>query len=183
MPLPLDSELWHELSHAYGPAGDIPELLTELSEKSDLNEGDHEEPMFALWSSLYHQEDVYSASYAAFPHLVEIAATKKVTDRIKILMLAAAIASGLDDPKALLREETEAAYLEYRQRGLTLFCEALGTHECESGFHYWLGSIAALKGWAATARILFSLDSFVDAALEAKVDFPLSNNFLEELRR
>jgi hypothetical protein len=31
------------------------------------------EPWFSLWSSLCHQGDVYDASYAAVPHLVEIA--------------------------------------------------------------------------------------------------------------
>jgi hypothetical protein len=37
---------------------------------SDANEG----PWFDLWSALCHQGDVYSASFAAVPHVVRILA-------------------------------------------------------------------------------------------------------------
>ena len=33
---------------------------------------DRDEPFFSLWSSLCHQGDVYSASYAAVPKIVEL---------------------------------------------------------------------------------------------------------------
>lgn len=35
--------------------------------------GSNDEPWFTLWSSLCHQGDVYSASYAAIPHVVSVA--------------------------------------------------------------------------------------------------------------
>ena len=37
------------------------------------HEGYESEPYFSLWSALCHQGDVYSASYAAVPHIVRIA--------------------------------------------------------------------------------------------------------------
>ena len=70
--LQLDDSRWSELSHAYGGASDTPLLLRQLAEHPEQL-GPNEEPWFTLWSSLCHQGDVYSASYAAIPHLVEIA--------------------------------------------------------------------------------------------------------------
>lgn len=66
--LSLDSAEWSKLSHAYGAASDIPELLRQL-ESLPSSEG-RDQPWFSLWSSLAHQGDVYSASFAAVPHVV-----------------------------------------------------------------------------------------------------------------
>ncbi len=70
--LSLDDPEWSRLSHAYGLAADIPELLrqADLPAHSAIR---GEEPWEALWSSLCHQGDVYSASYAAVPHLIATA--------------------------------------------------------------------------------------------------------------
>jgi hypothetical protein len=67
--LSLQSPRWAELEHAYGNARDIPPLLLRLFEfpRSQLAE---EEPWHTLWSALAHQGDVYSASFAAVPHVV-----------------------------------------------------------------------------------------------------------------
>ena len=66
--LDLDSPRWAQLSHAYGPATDIPPLLRQL-ESLPSSENDAE-PWFTIWSALAHQGDVYSASFAAVPHIV-----------------------------------------------------------------------------------------------------------------
>src|SRR4029434_3911202 len=67
--LELDSPRWSELRHAYGAASDIPDLLRQLD---TLPAGDGtREPWFSLWSSLAHQGDVYSASFAAVPYVVK----------------------------------------------------------------------------------------------------------------
>jgi hypothetical protein len=66
--LALDSSRWSELQHAYGPATDIPQLLRQLATLPE-SEG-QKEPWFSLWSALAHQGDVYSASFAAVPHIV-----------------------------------------------------------------------------------------------------------------
>lgn len=70
--LELDDSRWSELTHAYGAASDIPALLRALA-KAPKQQGANCEPWLTLWSSLYHQGDVYTASYAAIPHVVEIA--------------------------------------------------------------------------------------------------------------
>jgi hypothetical protein len=72
--LSLDSPRWGDLRHAYGPASDIPGLLRQLQPLSDAV--GKPEPWFTLWSSLAHQGDVYSASFAAVPHVVNALAAQ-----------------------------------------------------------------------------------------------------------
>ena len=67
--LDLDDGRWSELTHAYGPAADIPPLLRRLRDFPPATDY-RAEPYFSLWSALCHQGDVYPASYAAVPHLV-----------------------------------------------------------------------------------------------------------------
>jgi hypothetical protein len=72
--LALDSPRWAELQHAYGAAEDIPALLRQLD--SGVGDTAEEEPWFTLWSAaLAHQDDVYAASFAAVPHVIEAIAT------------------------------------------------------------------------------------------------------------
>jgi hypothetical protein len=66
--LSLDSDRWAELQHAYGSAADIPALLVELRRLP--GSGGEAEPWFTIWSALAHQGDVYSASFAAVPHVI-----------------------------------------------------------------------------------------------------------------
>ncbi len=66
--LSLESPRWSELQHAYGPASDIPALLAQLGMVPSSTDGS--EPWFTLWSALAHEGDVYSASFAAVPHVV-----------------------------------------------------------------------------------------------------------------
>jgi|SRR6185369_991830 len=81
---------WKDLGHAYGSASDIPELL--LRAETDLR-GGHEQDStwFSLWSALCHQGDIYSASYAAVPHLVRLAQLAAYRGNYEPLWLAAHI--------------------------------------------------------------------------------------------
>ena len=65
----MESINWNELEHAYGNASDIPKLLKKLEDYPSCEKYD-EEPFYSLWSSLCHQGDIYSASYAAVPIIV-----------------------------------------------------------------------------------------------------------------
>lgn len=70
--LSLNDPDWRELEHAYGQAGNVPDLLRQLEHSPEPQGSYRDEPWFSLWSSLCHQGDVYSASYAAVPHVVRI---------------------------------------------------------------------------------------------------------------
>jgi hypothetical protein len=51
-------------------AGDVPALLEQIwSFPAELDW--QSEPWFSLWSALYHQGDIYSASIAAVPQIVD----------------------------------------------------------------------------------------------------------------
>lgn len=69
----LNDKKWEELKDAYGIASDIPELLQQLSTDISSKNNSTNEPWFSLWSKLCHQGDVYTASYAALPYIIEIA--------------------------------------------------------------------------------------------------------------
>jgi hypothetical protein len=82
---------WHLLHHAYGSAVDIPALLERVIDfpaESDWQS----EPWFSLWSALYHQGDIYSASVAAVPHLVCALAAAPGKATLSFYLLPASIA-------------------------------------------------------------------------------------------
>lgn len=71
--LSLDDHYWNDLQHAYGSASDVPPLLRTLASSPGPRATYQDDPWFSLWSNLCHQGDTYTASYAAVPHLVQIA--------------------------------------------------------------------------------------------------------------
>lgn len=66
----LDDVQWDKLTHAYGKATDIPELIKAL-ENHPESTSHQSEPYYSLWSALCHQGDSYSASIVALPYLVQ----------------------------------------------------------------------------------------------------------------
>lgn len=87
----LDDPRWQNLSHAYGSAAGIPELLRQLARATGPKARYDSEPWFTLWSSLCHQGDVYDGSYAAVPHIVEIACNANGPIGFSFFQLPAAI--------------------------------------------------------------------------------------------
>src|SRR5215475_11815311 len=88
--LPLEDSHWSALSDAYGASSGIPKLLALAAELPE-DTGRNAEPYFSLWSALCHQGDVYSASYAALPHLVRIVEANPDKFRWTLLWLVHAI--------------------------------------------------------------------------------------------
>lgn len=88
--LPLDDARWSTLSDAYGGASGIPKLLADAARLPEDN-GAQSEPYVSLWSALCHQGDVYSASYAALPHLVRVIEENPRKFRWTLLLLIHAI--------------------------------------------------------------------------------------------
>jgi hypothetical protein len=87
----LDEIDWQSLSHAYGPADDVPDQLRALAF------GDTEEQESALWSfygNIYHQGTVYHATAYAVPFLIEILTSPDFQAKHDILYLLSHLASG-----------------------------------------------------------------------------------------
>ena len=91
--LRLESPRWRSLEHAYGVASDIPDLLRQLSTFPKC-ENYRTEPYFSLWSALCHQENVYTASYAAVPHLIELLERKPLEASLSLFLLPCCIEIG-----------------------------------------------------------------------------------------
>ena len=111
--LALDSDRWSELKHAYGSAEDIPSLLQMVYDKPHVDPTMNE-VWTDLWSALCHQGDIYSASTAAVPHLIEAALMSKpgILDW-SIIRLPVAIANSLDKrPHQLKSQEVDQAYFD-----------------------------------------------------------------------
>jgi hypothetical protein len=90
MVVPLDSPRWNDLRHAYGPAGDVPDLIraVEAEATPDYSDGG---AWCEVYSSLFHQHSTYSATYAALPHLVRVAGSRTLPQRVAVLCLVGEI--------------------------------------------------------------------------------------------
>ena len=88
--LDLESPKWRNLSHAYGAATDVPLLIKQLK-TAPPPRNPESEPWFSLWNSLCDQYDVYTASFAALPHIVAIAESKPVKHRIEFFSFIGAV--------------------------------------------------------------------------------------------
>ncbi|MEU8345729.1 HEAT repeat domain-containing protein [Spirillospora sp. NPDC048832] len=90
----LDGVDWAGLDHAYGSAEDVPGLLRTL--RSPDREERHE-AFGELFTNIYHQGSRYTASAAAVPFLLALAADPGTPDRAYPLYLATALAIGFDE--------------------------------------------------------------------------------------
>lgn len=87
----LDDIKWAKLTHAYGSAADVPDLIRQLlSEDGETLE----ETFEGLFSNIWHQGTVYEASAYAVPFLIELTQAETVLMRDGILSLLSCIASG-----------------------------------------------------------------------------------------
>src|SRR6266498_2020089 len=89
----LDRIPWKNLTHAYGSAEDVPDLLRALRTASPDDKGDGT-PLYELFGNIWHQGTVYEATAYAVPFLIDLAANPGTPDRIGILQLLAEIAKG-----------------------------------------------------------------------------------------
>jgi hypothetical protein len=132
--LDLDSPRWAQLSHAYGSAEDIPSLIRAIAAEPEpryspdlLQVRDNPTPWEEVYSSLCHQYSIYSATYAAFPHIVEIAFADRPEKQIETLVLAGTIrvlgSVDFDVPEDLI-PDFEAAMLKVRVSSLSVIQKA-----------------------------------------------------------
>lgn len=146
--LALNSLQWKELEHAYGSAANIPALIEALHTAPPYKPGDWQtEPWFSLWSSLCHQNDVYTASYAAVPHFVAIAATKPLQERLEFIHLVAWIEVCRHLPRAGPPYH-EQAYRDALEHAAGVAVECLEIPWNEVGLRILLGALAVFRGQA-----------------------------------
>lgn len=154
---PLD---WSSLSHAYGSAADVPALLDRARVAPPPGSyGD--EPWFSLWSALVHQGDVFTASYAALPRLVDIAEARRREPRVaaECLYLAASIEMERGAPitateQPALQPQLAGPYRGAIRRGAGLTAEALAGHPDDDARDMLEVAAAVFAGDLERARLL-----------------------------
>lgn len=157
--LSLDSPRWSELSHAYGAASDIPELLRQL-ETMPSSDGE-KEPWFSIWSSLAHQGDVYSASFAAVPHVVRILAQAPNRADFSYFQFPAWVEICRQKKSVPVPKALETDYFSALQQ-LPSLVSAAANREWDEGFLLCaLSAIAAAKGYGTVAEAIQELHSSV----------------------
>lgn len=66
--LDLSSPVWQQLHGPFGPAEAVPGLLQQLQKEYSTEVKDQ-----LYWEHLFHQDTIYSSTYAALPYLAELA--------------------------------------------------------------------------------------------------------------
>ena len=157
--LELSSPEWARLSHAYGSASDIPDLLRKLSTAPIKSHDYRAEPWFSLWSALCHQDDVYSASYAAVPHVVANAALRPSDERWDFVLLVTCIEicrHHSDAPP--IPAGLEQGYFTALEQMRMLICECLKIKmEDEDDAKVFLSGWTVLNGHPKLSRAILDL--------------------------
>jgi HEAT repeat len=87
----LDTVPWHDLTHAYGSAADVPGLIRKLASRRRPR---REAALRELYGNIWHQGTVYEATAYAVPFLMELVQDRSVHERELILELLAILANG-----------------------------------------------------------------------------------------
>lgn len=141
------------MRHAYGPATDVPSMLSAAA--TDLRPGHQaDSTWFKLWSALCHQGDAYTASYAAVPSLIRIAESPSFRTRYDPLLLAASIElARLEGFGPEIPEGLAPPYRTALSRGLEIAKAALESGELnEDSIQAFRACTAAFHGQSLAAR-------------------------------
>jgi hypothetical protein len=143
---------WASLRDAYGDASPVPDLLHELST-------DETDPVWhELWSRICHQGTVYSASFAALPHLLKWSQGVAPAQRTMVLTLAAAIIRSQDVSSGL--ESRAAAVASTCGAFHDLAVETMTQPELEEGdFIHLLQAVLSFRGEQLWGAVFDQLDS------------------------
>jgi hypothetical protein len=153
--LSLESPRWSELNHAYGGARDIPALLLQLATLPSSTED--AEPWFSLWSALVHQGDVYSASFAAVPHVINALASAPSRADHSYFQFPAWVEICRAKNKTEIPEDLAVAYTESLRRLPALVAEASNQPWRPGFLACALAAVAAAKGQPVVAEAVLEL--------------------------
>jgi HEAT repeat protein len=90
----LDSIAWSQLTHAYGPATDVPAQIRNLT---SADKGERENALWELCGNIFHQGTRYQSTPHAVPFLYELIASPETPDRHEIVYLLVNLALGYEE--------------------------------------------------------------------------------------
>jgi len=79
----LDEVEWATLSHAFGPAVDVPALLRSI----DSGGSDADAAIYELFGNIWHQGTIYEATAASVPFVGELARSSEVSESRRVLLI------------------------------------------------------------------------------------------------
>ena len=159
--LPLDSDKWSNLRDAYGTAAAIPGLLRQLADfPIDDAQSD---PWGSLWSALAHQGDVYPASFAAVPHVVEALAADPKSATPSYFQFPAWVEICRDKKNVHVPDDLAPAYAAALARLPALVGAAVRRDWSDGTLQSALAAIAAAQGQCTTAEAILELTPDVAA--------------------
>jgi hypothetical protein len=162
--LALDSPRWGELTHAYGEASDIPALLRDLKDAPPPADS-QSEPWFSLWSALCHQYDVYTASYAAIPHVVSLAADKPRGERLEHVNFIASVEAFRHRGNAPpIPVDLEGSYVASIGQAASLIRDCLESDWGEDEYKVLLGALAVVRGQYKLGAAIFELEEEIECS-------------------
>ena len=154
--LSLNSSRWSELTHAYGSAEDIPPLLARLKNLPTA-ENYRDEPWFTLWSALAHQGDVYSASFAAVPFVIEALASNPIQAGYTYFQFPAWVEICRQKTGTVIPEDLKSSYFSSLARLPSLAAIASERPWDATFLQCVLSAIAAAKGNGTVAEAVQEL--------------------------
>ncbi|MFG2056531.1 HEAT repeat domain-containing protein [Micromonospora sp. NPDC048930] len=90
----IDDIDWSRLSHAYGPADDVPDQIRALASADPETRA---RARYELYGNIFHQGSRYEASAYAVPFLLELLADPTTPEPTELLALLVSIAIGYDE--------------------------------------------------------------------------------------
>lgn len=153
--LSLDSLRWAELEHAYGNATNIPALLREVT--ATVPSRDRTKTWDDIWSALAHQGDVYTASFAAVPHILRALWAYPVSTDYNYLHFAGYVESRRQQLKVEVPSDLLQGYSAAMKSIPALVAEAAARDWDEYHLACALAAIAAAKGSGILAEALLEM--------------------------
>ena len=154
--LVLSSSDWSKLTDAYGHAESIPQLLRQLESFPSSN--GTTEPWFSLWSHLCHQGDVYSASFAAVPHVVEALSAAPERAGFDYFLLPAAVEVARVEKNVAIPDALRTAYFEALSKLPALASAAARGQPDQDLCQSALAAFAVGAGDVGLARMLIEIE-------------------------
>ena len=166
--LSLDDSRWKELKTAYGSAADIQEKLRRLLEYPSWKDGRLADPDDLLYGFLCHQGTVYTATFAALPHFIELAGRLEPRERLDLVIFAGSVEEGRDFTGAAeLPDFLSRAYLDALEVAARTAWADLAQQWDELDFRYLLGAYAALRGFRRIGLAITGPNDVLDAVPDA----------------
>jgi hypothetical protein len=157
----LADPAWHELQHAYGNASEVPAWLAKLA--SFPPDDADSEPWSSIWSALAHQGDVYSASFAASPHIISILSTNPERATPSFFHFPAWVEICSAQQNLEVPTKLAAAYSDALAKMPSLLHEKLRFSQDDDFVRCGLAAVAAASGKHAMAEAILELTPDVSA--------------------